>query len=96
MRSLGERLAVNTVIQGTAADVMKLAMIGCHRALAGEGLQTRLILTIHDELLFEGPAGRGRRGARARGARDGRAVGAARAAAGGRRRASGATWLEAK
>ena len=55
VRSLGERLAVNTVIQGTAADVMKLAMIGAHRALGEEGLHTRLILTIHDELLFEGP-----------------------------------------
>jgi DNA polymerase I len=57
VRSLGERLAVNTVIQGTAADVMKLAMIGAHRALAESGLQTRMILTIHDELLFEGPPG---------------------------------------
>jgi DNA polymerase-1 len=55
VRSLGERLAVNTVIQGTAADVMKLAMIGAHRALAESGLSTRMILTIHDELLFEGP-----------------------------------------
>jgi DNA polymerase I len=55
VRSLGERLAVNTVIQGTAADVMKLAMIGAHGALAQSGLKTRMILTIHDELLFEGP-----------------------------------------
>jgi DNA polymerase I len=55
VRSLGERLAVNTVIQGTAADVMKLAMIGAHRALTESGLKTRMILTIHDELLFEGP-----------------------------------------
>jgi DNA polymerase I len=55
VRSLGERLAVNTVIQGTAADVMKLAMIGCSRALRESGLSTRMILTIHDELLFEGP-----------------------------------------
>jgi len=55
VRTLGERLAVNTVIQGTAADIIKLAMVRCHAALAGEGLQTRLILTIHDELLFEGP-----------------------------------------
>jgi DNA polymerase-1 len=55
VRTLGERLAVNTVIQGTAADVMKLAMIGVHRALAASGLTTRMILTIHDELLFEGP-----------------------------------------
>jgi DNA polymerase I len=55
VRTLGERLAVNTVIQGTAADVMKLAMVRCHRALREQGLKTRLILTIHDELLFEGP-----------------------------------------
>ncbi len=55
VRTLGERLAVNTIIQGTAADVMKLAMIGAHQALAREELSTRLILTIHDELLFEGP-----------------------------------------
>ncbi len=55
VRSLGERLAVNTVIQGTAADVMKLAMIGCAQALRESGLTTRMILTIHDELLFEGP-----------------------------------------
>jgi DNA polymerase-1 len=55
VRTLGERLAVNTVIQGTAADVMKLAMIGVHRALRAAGLATRMILTIHDELLFEGP-----------------------------------------
>jgi len=55
VRSLGERLAVNTVIQGTAADIMKLAMIRVHRALAEGELATRMILTIHDELLFEGP-----------------------------------------
>jgi DNA polymerase-1 len=52
-RSLGERLAVNTVIQGTAADIIKLAMVRCHRALADT--KTRLVLQIHDELLFEGP-----------------------------------------
>jgi DNA polymerase-1 len=55
VRTLGERLAVNTVIQGTAADIIKLAMVRAHRALADQGLQTRQILTIHDELLFEGP-----------------------------------------
>ncbi|HTR73411.1 MAG TPA: DNA polymerase I, partial [Solirubrobacteraceae bacterium] len=55
VRTLGERLAVNTVIQGTAADIIKLAMVRCHAALVAERLDTRLILTIHDELLFEGP-----------------------------------------
>jgi DNA polymerase-1 len=54
-RSLGERLAVNTIIQGTAADIIKVAMIRCHRQLSEEGLDTRLVLTIHDELVFEGP-----------------------------------------
>ena len=55
VRMLGERLAVNTVIQGTAADIIKLAMVRVHVALAESELQTRLLLTIHDELLFEGP-----------------------------------------
>jgi DNA polymerase-1 len=55
VRTLGERLAVNTVIQGTAADIIKLAMVRCHSALHEAGLATKQILTIHDELLFEGP-----------------------------------------
>jgi DNA polymerase I len=55
VRTLGERLAVNTVIQGTAADMIKLAMVRCHRALSESELESRLLLTIHDELLFEGP-----------------------------------------
>ncbi len=57
VRKLGERLAVNTVIQGTAADIIKVAMVRCHDALAEAGLRTQLILQIHDELLFEGPPG---------------------------------------
>jgi DNA polymerase-1 len=54
-RKLGERLAVNSVIQGTAADIIKVAMVRTHDALASEGMKTRLILQIHDELLAEGP-----------------------------------------
>ena len=54
-RRLGERLAVNTVIQGTAADIIKVAMVRCQRALREAGTATRLVLQIHDELLFEGP-----------------------------------------
>ena len=56
-RRLGERLAVNTVIQGTAADIIKVAMVRCQRALGEKGWETRLVLQIHDELLFEGPPG---------------------------------------
>jgi DNA polymerase-1 len=56
MRKQGERFAVNMVIQGTAADIMKVAMVRASRALAASGLRSRLILQIHDELLFEGPA----------------------------------------
>jgi DNA polymerase I len=54
-RSLGERLAVNMVIQGTAADIIKVAMVRARDELRGAGLTTRLVLQIHDELLFEGP-----------------------------------------
>jgi len=55
-RSLGERLAVNSVIQGSAADIIKVAMIRCHRRLAVEFPRARLVLQVHDELLFEVPA----------------------------------------
>jgi DNA polymerase-1 len=62
-RKLGERLAVNSVIQGTAADIIKVAMVRAHDALAAEGLETRLILQIHDELLAEGPEGEAQKAA---------------------------------
>jgi DNA polymerase-1 len=54
-RSLGERLAVNTPIQGSAADIIKVAMVRARAALTDAGLSTRLVLQIHDELLFEAP-----------------------------------------
>ena len=54
-RSLGERLAVNTVMQGTAADVIKIAMIRIHDRLRAEGRAARLVLQVHDELLLEVP-----------------------------------------
>jgi DNA polymerase-1 len=56
LRKQGERFAVNMVIQGTAADVIKIAMVRCDAALKQAGLRSRMILQIHDELLFEGPA----------------------------------------
>lgn len=54
-RAKGERVAVNTVIQGSAADIMKLAMLRVDRMLAQQGLTGRLMLQIHDELVFEVP-----------------------------------------
>ena len=54
-RSLGERLAVNTVMQGTAADVIKVAMIRTYDRLRAEGRGARLVLQVHDELLLEVP-----------------------------------------
>lgn len=54
-RAAGERIAANTVIQGSAADLCKLAMLEIDRRLQAEGLSAQLVLQIHDELLYECP-----------------------------------------
>ncbi len=54
-RSFGERVAMNSPIQGTAADIMKMAMIRVDRRLHSEGLKSRIILQVHDELIVEAP-----------------------------------------
>ncbi len=54
-RSFGERVATNAPLQGSAADIIKLAMINIDAFLAESGLQTRMVLQVHDELVFEVP-----------------------------------------
>ena len=55
IRQFGERIAQNTPIQGTAADLIKMAMIRIHRVLEARFPRSRLLLQVHDELLLEGP-----------------------------------------
>lgn len=55
LRSFGQRVAMNMPIQGTAADIIKIAMVRVWRRLREEGLQARLILQVHDELIIEAP-----------------------------------------
>jgi DNA polymerase I len=57
LRQAAERIAINMPVQGSAADIMKLAMIRLHRYLRDERLSSRMILTVHDELIFEVPPG---------------------------------------
>jgi len=57
LRQAGERMAVNTVIQGTAADLIKKTMVEVHEVLAAEAPEVRMILQVHDELVFEVPTG---------------------------------------
>jgi len=60
-RSFGERVALNMPIQGTAADIMKLAMVRVHARLRADGLKAQLILQVHDELIAECPEGEAKR-----------------------------------
>lgn len=61
IRKFGERAAMNTPVQGTAADIIKLAMVRVHDALCQGGFRARLILQVHDELLIEAPQDEARR-----------------------------------
>ena len=55
IRQMGERMAQNAPVQGSAADIFKLAMIDLDRALDAGGFESRMLLTVHDELVLEVP-----------------------------------------
>ena len=57
IRQMGERMAQNAPVQGSAADIFKVAMVRLARALSAEGLRSRMVLTVHDELVLEVPDG---------------------------------------
>src|SRR5690606_30918548 len=54
-RNAAERIAINSVVQGSAADLIKLAMLNIHRKLKAENHPSRMLLQVHDELVFETP-----------------------------------------
>jgi DNA polymerase-1 len=58
LRAQAERLAINTVMQGSAADLIKVAMVRLHRSIRDQALPLRMLLQVHDELVCEGPADR--------------------------------------
>jgi len=60
-RQMAERMALNAPIQGSAADLIKMAMVAVDRAMTGEGLASRMVLQVHDELVFEVAPGEGER-----------------------------------
>src|SRR3712207_9587977 len=55
MRNAAERMAINSVVQGSAADLIKIAMLNVYRRLMKEGRPSRMLLQVHDELVFETP-----------------------------------------
>ena len=55
VRQFGERAAMNTPIQGTAADIMKIAMINVYKRLIEEKLDAKIVLQVHDEMMIEAP-----------------------------------------
>ena len=55
MQALGARMAMNTPIQGTSADIIKIAMVRVYNRLKAEGLKAQLVLQVHDELIVEAP-----------------------------------------
>ena len=55
IRAMGERMALNTPIQGTAADILKMAMVKLHNILKEKNLKTKMLLQVHDELIFDVP-----------------------------------------
>ncbi len=81
-REMAERMALNAPIQGSAADIIKVAMLNVHRALQAEGLRSRMLLQVHDELVLEVARRRARRGRGAGAPGDGRGVRAVGAAGG--------------